>query len=366
MPLYFKERSDWQYVSSLIEATLRERVKFERSWVIRACKGTKNLDEVYDRVNDFLNNKKLRSLDRSVFTNLQAYLELILPEIKRLPTTDKIEIGPGVNVMDLEAVYHRPEVQALVIRSVMEHILEVERDIIVVVPECWKFLPQTRNTPVKIFFERFIREGATIGNYLWLDSQDIAGVDKTPLRQVARGELSAQHVANMLSDLRSNKEVDDEMVWEDKYEKLKADFEEWKAKHGDKFQEKEDRIEKLKKDIAELKTKSKEFKSSYSDEFVEVEINAKHKAVAELKKSNLALAKVMNEHKCLIKVAGKKEEALIKFRDALIEILDIPSISMVKQTVPRGGKYFPPISDLCGYRATKDIGEGQENDIRAI
>ena len=192
LPLYFKERSDWQYVSSLIEATLREKVKFERSWVIRACKGTHSLREVYNRVTDFLKRKKLRALDKSVFTNLQAYLELITPEIERLPTTDKIEIGPGVNVMDLEKVYHRPEVQALVIRSVMEHILEKERSIIVVVPESWKFLPQGRNTPVKVFFERFIREGAAIGNYLWLDSQDIAGVDKTPLRQVDNWVLGRQ------------------------------------------------------------------------------------------------------------------------------------------------------------------------------
>jgi len=192
LPLYFKERSDWRYVSSLIEATLREKVKFERSWVIRACRGTRTLREVYNRVVDFLESKKLRALDRSVFTNLQAYLELVLPEIERLPTTDKIEIGSGVNVMDLEVVYHRPEVQALIIRSVMEHILEKERNIVVVVPEAWKFLPQGQNTPVKIFFERFIREGAAIGNYLWVDSQDIAGTDKAPLRQVDNWILGRQ------------------------------------------------------------------------------------------------------------------------------------------------------------------------------
>jgi len=192
LPLYFKERSDWRYVSSLIEATLREKVKFERSWVIRACKGTRTLREVYKRVSEFLESKKLRALDKSVFTNLQAYLELILPEIEKLPTTNIIEIGPGVNVMDLEEIYHRPEVQALIIRSVMEHILEKERNIIIVVPECWKFLPQGRNTPVKVFFERFIREGAAIGNFLWLDSQDIASVDKTPLRQVDNWILGRQ------------------------------------------------------------------------------------------------------------------------------------------------------------------------------
>ena len=32
---YFRERSDWQYVSSLLEATLKEKLKFERSWIIQ-------------------------------------------------------------------------------------------------------------------------------------------------------------------------------------------------------------------------------------------------------------------------------------------------------------------------------------------
>jgi len=38
-------------------------------------------------------------------------------------------------------------------------------------------------TPVKWVAQQFIRKGAAIGNYMFLDSQDIAGIDKTPLRQ---------------------------------------------------------------------------------------------------------------------------------------------------------------------------------------
>jgi flagellar motility protein MotE (MotC chaperone) len=38
-------------------------------------------------------------------------------------------------------------------------------------------------TPVKWVAQQFIRKGAALGNYLWLDSQDIGGIDKTPLRQ---------------------------------------------------------------------------------------------------------------------------------------------------------------------------------------
>jgi len=32
LPPYFRERADWQFVSSILEATFREKMKFERSW----------------------------------------------------------------------------------------------------------------------------------------------------------------------------------------------------------------------------------------------------------------------------------------------------------------------------------------------
>jgi hypothetical protein len=38
-------------------------------------------------------------------------------------------------------------------------------------------------TPVKWVAQQFIRKGAALGNYMFLDSQDIGGVDKIPLRQ---------------------------------------------------------------------------------------------------------------------------------------------------------------------------------------
>jgi hypothetical protein len=44
---YFRERADWQFVAAVLEATLRERLKFERSWIMRACRGAKTLADVH-------------------------------------------------------------------------------------------------------------------------------------------------------------------------------------------------------------------------------------------------------------------------------------------------------------------------------
>jgi hypothetical protein len=103
-----------------------------------------------------------------------------------MPTWSKeLQLQPGINVMDLTPWYTEEEIQMLVIRSCMEHILKEENNVIVCLPEAWKLLPEQRNTPVKLYFEKYIREGATNGNYLNLDAQDLGGLSKAPLRQVS-------------------------------------------------------------------------------------------------------------------------------------------------------------------------------------
>ena len=69
------------------------------------------------------------------------------------------------------------------IASTVEYVFQNLDGIIVIIPEAWEMLPQSRMTPVKWVAEQFVRQGATINNYLWIDSQDIGGLDKTPLRQ---------------------------------------------------------------------------------------------------------------------------------------------------------------------------------------
>lgn len=189
---YFRERADWQYVQSLLEATMRERLKFERSWIIRAAKGARTLRDVYANVSDEL--AKARGLAESVYTNLKAYLEIVLPELEAVKFATKLDLKPGLNVIDLVGL--RQEVQALVIASTLEAIHDNARNTISVVPEAWKFLPEGRNTPVRLVIESLAREGAAIGNFVFLDSQDITGVDKGVLKNFDVWILGRQREMN--------------------------------------------------------------------------------------------------------------------------------------------------------------------------
>jgi len=189
---YFREQADWQFVASILEASRGEKLKFERAWIIRASKGARTLADVWRNVKKALETAKGLSAD--VYLTLDAYLEVVVPQIDRVRWAQKVELAPGISAMDLTGL--SVELQHLVIRSTLDWVLNREEDTVVVVPEAWKFIPQGRGTPVKLGAEAYIRQAAGLRNYLWLDSQDIAGVEKMILKSVPVWILGVQRESN--------------------------------------------------------------------------------------------------------------------------------------------------------------------------
>jgi hypothetical protein len=198
---YFRERADWQFVEQLMSAVMRQKMRFERGWIIRAARGAKTLADVDRNLEKALLTAK--GMNADIYLQLHEYLKLVLPQIDRLDYADSVRIGPGLNVMDLCA--YSSELQALVIRSVLEWVHEKESGVIVVIPEAWETLPEGRGSPVKLACEQIFRKGAGIGNFIWLDSQDLAGVWKEALRACSvwimgvQGEIN--EVTRMLKHL---------------------------------------------------------------------------------------------------------------------------------------------------------------------
>jgi hypothetical protein len=197
---YFREQADWQFVASILEASRGEKLKFERAWIIRASRGARTLADVHRNVKRA--QEKATGLSADVYLTLDAYLEIVVPQIARVRWAPALSLSAGVNAMDLTGL--TVELQHLVIKSALDWILEHAADTVVVVPEAWKFIPQGRNTPVKLAAESFIRQAAALQNYLWLDSQDLGGIDKTILRSVPVWLLGVQREANEIARTLAN------------------------------------------------------------------------------------------------------------------------------------------------------------------
>ncbi len=203
IPPYFRDRADWQFVESILEAMMRERMKYERQWIIRVCQGARSLEQVAANVSKALHGDGKKSKAASgyaagMYLQLDEYFKLLMPELRRLKLDmaahgTKLELQPGMNVMDLSE--YSAEMQSLAIASAMEEVY-MRRNVITVIPEAWEFLPQGKNTPVKVAGESLIRKGAAAQNFMWLDSQDISGVDKRILKQVGVWILGVQREAN--------------------------------------------------------------------------------------------------------------------------------------------------------------------------
>jgi len=175
-------------------------MKFERSWIIKASKGAKTLKDVYQNVLSLKGKARKDSLSESVYTVLEEYLKIVIPQIEKFTFTTVLDLGDGINVMDLTLM--SLEMRSLVIRSVMEEVSDHLSNVIIIVPEAWEYIPQGRSTPVKWYAESFIRKGASVGNYLFVDSQDIAGIDKTPLRQCDNWIMGRQRELHEIDRLR--------------------------------------------------------------------------------------------------------------------------------------------------------------------
>lgn len=202
VPPFFRERSDWQFVESILESTMKQRMKFERAWIVKACKGAQTLADVQRNISD-LQARSKRSMDQDLYMLLGEYLARVVPEIRRLPKLDRVEIFAGeFTVVDL--VDYPDELQMLVISSTLEWIHRNTNDVLVIIPEAWKFIPQGRNTPVKISAEKLAREGAALRNFIWIDSQDMAAVDKLILRACAVWLIGVQREANEIKRALSN------------------------------------------------------------------------------------------------------------------------------------------------------------------
>jgi len=180
---YYKPRADWQFVEGLVNVALQEKVKYEagmRSAIMKACQATRDLKEVQKNATA-LSKSERSAFMRSVFERLVAYLDIVIPELEKWAFSQTIDVSDGINVMDITGM--RLETQQLVIASTISHVFEKLSDVVIVIPEAWEMIPELKMTPVKWVAEQFIRKGASVGNYLWIDSQDIGGVSKVPLRQ---------------------------------------------------------------------------------------------------------------------------------------------------------------------------------------
>jgi hypothetical protein len=187
---------DWQFVESLLGITLEEQRKSDpqRLAIIEATVGAKTIQKVHDNVVGLMT--KARGRAKGTYVLLDAYFRKVIPELERAEYSDKLDLHRGLNVMDISDFSEN--LRGLFVRSVTEKIYSSLRNTNTIVPEAHSMIPEGRNSPSKIAIRELIRQGAASGNFVHIDSQDFAGIDKACLRQVGVWIIGVQREQNEL------------------------------------------------------------------------------------------------------------------------------------------------------------------------
>jgi len=216
IPPFFSESTLDQYskyVASIIEQKMNVHLGWrERGWIIKLCrdyerpktktvkgykwKKPKSLSELLANVEIALPH--LRGTEEMICMELQEYLKPVVKEVDRVDFSSTLELARGINVMDITDL--SDGLKTLVIRSVIEFVHKKCRKVVVIIPEAWKFIPEGRSTPVKLALEGLIREGGGVENFVWMDSQDLRGVDKMLLRSVIVWLFGVQRQRNEVAN----------------------------------------------------------------------------------------------------------------------------------------------------------------------
>ena len=179
----------WQYVKGILEASQGRAMNFEEAWIIRACDGARTLRDVYENIRK-LQEEARRGIDENQYLKLTAYFDIILPQLEEREYASILKLEEGINLMDLEPLTF--EMRCLVMERTISHIMEKMKDVVVMLPEGWKYVPYQLTTPVKAAAIELAREGASIGNHIWVDSQDLRGVDNELIGQCTTWLLGVQ------------------------------------------------------------------------------------------------------------------------------------------------------------------------------
>jgi predicted nuclease with TOPRIM domain len=191
----------WQYVKSILEASQGRGMTFEEAWIIRACDNARTLREVYENIKR-LQDEARKGIDENQYLKLTAYFDIILPQLEEREYSKTIKLKKGINVMDLEPLSF--EMRCLVMERTITYVMEKMKNVVIMLPEGWKYVPEKLKTPVKSAAIGLAREGASIQVHIWIDSQDIRGVDKVLVGQCSTWLLGVQVEENEAKRTRTS------------------------------------------------------------------------------------------------------------------------------------------------------------------
>jgi hypothetical protein len=150
--------------------------------IMRACDGAETLQEVYQNAVKLSTDEKEGSVKADNYEKLAYYLSKLVERVEKVKFAKKFHLPSKINVMDLSLV--PTDIQHLVVDSVLNHALDHEKKLVILLEEAIRFVPREEKSEAETTVRKFVREGRAAGLYLWLSSQSITALDPDTRKQI--------------------------------------------------------------------------------------------------------------------------------------------------------------------------------------
>lgn len=393
VPIYIENKTDPLMLKQLLEQESHLWLRKEFPELIDLCKEGDTFEKVYERVNKRM-EEKVHPVVKDRLKVLQLLLKSLVESMAMIELSDTLELPGKKNVMNLSKA--PSEIKQLAVYSTVKWILTKLRNVVLVIDELPDFAPQGYRTPSKSIIGEAIRKGGAKGIWLWLSGQTMTGVDKgvlkqamvwilghqreineakrtldqipfktglkvedimtlpvgsfvvctdegayityvqpegldtEPARRVSLGQLSV----NDVSELLRGKEVDDDLVWKERYEEERRKREECEkefARQVERLSDRkaEEKVNKLKEEFGEAKRVWEKDASQMNKDYDEA-----HKTIKELESQLEAFKNFKGALAALLPTPTAATMPATDIPSEIIVSAEQPALVLEKKTPP--------------------------------
>ena len=216
VPVVLRETTDSFVLIGLLESMFRRRLTPYYATLSRLTETARGFDDIIRRAKE-LEASTRSSWLRDACRVLYDLLERLKAETGKVETVQQLRLYPGINRMCINDF--SLEAQQLIVKNAFEDALRLyRRNLILVIDEAFKFLPQGYSSAATRAVMNVITQGAKTGLYVWIATQFLAVTDKQPLKACAVKFLGTQdhitevkHTLELIPEARGRFTADDIM-----------------------------------------------------------------------------------------------------------------------------------------------------------
>lgn len=194
IPLYIEELMDPLSVKNLIESTKGMSMSGQFAELGRLVEFSNNWEELIENAKEKQEQNKIHPVVKDRLKVIELLLIDLVSEMNMHDFVDSVELPQKINVMNISML--SAGLQQVVVSSTINYIHEHEENIVIVIDEASRFVPQSSSSACLNDIVRLIKEGAASKRWLWLSDQTITGVNKDVLKQMEIWILGKQRELN--------------------------------------------------------------------------------------------------------------------------------------------------------------------------